>query len=121
MTALQSARLEEPAHRYGRVAVLGNNGFERAFFSNGRGVLGTQAVHPALDLDFGAALLVKSLANQGNLARKRSNALRDSFELEGELPALSSEALHLRRRDSNFILQALGFTVYCRHAFNGLG
>ena len=50
--SIQSARLEKPPNRFGRIAVLGDHRFQRSLFAERRRIFCTQAIQAMLGLNF---------------------------------------------------------------------
>ncbi len=74
-TFLHRARGEELAHRFGGVAMLGDDGFQRTPLAHRAGVLATQRIQMALAGGFGGALFVELLARFVDLRGERDHAL----------------------------------------------
>src|ERR1039458_7652665 len=88
-------RLEKPSNRLGGITVLGDDGFERALFTDEASVFRAQRIQMLLATGLGAAFLLEVLARLVDLRAKRRDALRSRLKLQAELPALSAEVLEL--------------------------
>ena len=59
------ARSEQPAHRLGGIAVLGDDRLQRALLAHGAGVFGAQGIQMPLAFGLGSALRFQVLADLG--------------------------------------------------------
>src|ERR1019366_3360007 len=117
---LHRARGEEPAHRFGSVAMLGDDSFQRTPLAHGAGVLATQRIQMALAGGLGGALFVELLARFADLRGEREHALRGGFKLQAELALLAAESFQLQDGGGGFVVQALRFAIERGNAFLGL-
>ena len=119
--ALHYAGLEEAPHRFGRVAMFGNDSFERSLPALSRGELGAELVEMHLGCSFFAALAFNEPAKLAELFADSGDTLGYRFEFQGELSPLAAESFHLEIRAADFSLQPASFAICPREALFSLG
>ena len=100
--------------------MLGDDGFERTFLTESRGVLGAEHVEIGFGAGFFQLLLFDQAAELADFFADSGDALRDGFKFEGELAALSAEGFDLRVGVGDFGVEAAGLAVGSGEAFFGL-
>ncbi len=100
--ALHHPGLEQAAHRFCGVSVLGDDGLERAFFAESGRVFGAEHVEVRLASRFVELLGFDQAAKLADFFRDPADPLRDGFEFEGELSTLSAKSFHLQVRVRDF-------------------
>ncbi len=93
--ALQGSRSEELANRVGGIAVIGDDGFERASLAHQRGVFAAQRIEMTLGIGLGGPLDFQLIARAGDLCGEGSDTLRGSLKFQSQLAALAAEAFEL--------------------------
>src|ERR1700685_3654522 len=101
--------------------MFGDDCFERSFFPESSREFRAKQVEMSFRLGFFEALGFEEAAKLTDLRTDSGDALRNRFELEGQLPALATEGFHLQVGISDFRLQASGFAIGARKALFGLG
>ena len=120
VSSLHCARLKKAPHRLGRITVLGDDGFERPFLAQRRGVFGADGVEVFLGVVLGRALRLQGLAQVRDLRGQAAGSLRNAFEFQSNLAALSAEGFRLRRGGCDLGPQTLLLAAYACQPFLGL-
>ena len=105
--ALHCARLKQPAHRFGRISMLGDDGLERSFLAEGCGIFRADRVEVTSWFRSPAArLLSRRLTRAADFCGQAAGSLRDGFKLQRDLAALSAEGFRPARSRWRFRLAA---------------
>ena len=118
--SVHDARLKQAADGFGRVPVLGDDGFERAFLAESGRVLRAQNVEVALGTGFFELLRFDQTPQLADLFGDAADALGNGFKFQSKLAALSAEGLDLNIGIHDFGFEATSFTVGAGEAFFGL-
>ena len=76
--------------------MLGDNRFERSPLAQRRGVFGADRVEVLLGVVLGRALRLQGLTQARDLGSQSTRPLRNAFEFQSDLAALSAEGFRLR-------------------------
>ena len=120
VSSLHRARLKKPPHRLGGITVLGDDRFERSLLAQRRGVFGADGVEVLLGFVLGRTLALEGLTQARDLGGQAAGALRNAFEFQSNLAALSAEGFRLRRGGCDLGSQTLLLAADARQPLLGL-
>ena len=117
---MQRARLKQPPHRLGGIAVFRDNRFERSLLAECGREFGANGVEVFLGVALHGSLRLEGFAQAHDFRDEAAGSLRNVFEFQSNLAALSAEGLRLRRSGCDLGAQTLLLAADARQPLLGL-